>query len=211
MKKFLFDLFPVIVFFIAYKIGDANAEATRQLLAGLGLPLGASEKPGIYLATAVAIAASIGQIIWVKLRGHAVETMMWVSLGIIVVFGGATLWLQDESFIKWKPTVLYWLFAAIILGSALFGRNVIKALMGGQMELPAMAWGRLNASWGGFFVFMGLANLFVAFNFSTDDWVNFKLFGSMGLMLLFVIGQSLMLNKYLDVADQANSNKKENE
>ncbi|MEQ1661533.1 MAG: septation protein A [Thiobacillus sp.] len=201
MKKFLFDLFPVIVFFIAYKIGDANAEATRQLLAGLGLPLGASEKPGIYLATAVAIAASIGQIVWVKLRGHAVETMMWVSLGIIVVFGGATLWLHDESFIKWKPTVLYWLFAAIILGSALFGRNVIKSLMGGQMELPAMAWGRLNASWGGFFVFMGLANLFVAFNFSTDDWVNFKLFGSMGLMLVFVVLQSMMLTRYMDQAE----------
>lgn len=201
MKKFLFDLFPVIVFFIAYKIGDANAEATRSLLAGFGLPLGASEKPGIYLATAVAIAASIGQIGWVKLRGHTVETMMWVSLGIIVVFGGATLWLHDESFIKWKPTVLYWLFAAIILGSALFGRNVIKAMMGGQMELPAAAWSRLNASWGGFFVFMGLANLLVAFNFSTDDWVNFKLFGSMGLMLVFVVLQSMMLTRYLDEAE----------
>lgn len=201
MKKFLFDLFPVIVFFIAYKIGDANAEATRSLLAGFGLPLGASEKPGIYLATAVAIAASIGQIGWVKLRGHAVETMMWVSLGIIVVFGGATLWLHDESFIKWKPTVLYWLFAAIILGSALFGRNVIKAMMGSQMELPAAAWSRLNASWGGFFVFMGLANLLVAFNFSTDDWVNFKLFGSMGLMLVFVVLQSMMLTRYLDEAE----------
>jgi intracellular septation protein len=201
MKKFLFDLFPVIVFFVAYKIGDANAEFTRSLLAGFGLPLGADEKPGIYLATAVAIAASIGQIGWVKLRGHTVETMMWVSLGIIVVFGGATLWLHDESFIKWKPTVLYWLFAAIILGSTLFGRNVIKAMMGAQMELPAPAWSRLNASWGGFFVFMGIANLLVAFNFSTDDWVNFKLFGSMGLMLVFVIGQSMMLTRYLDKDD----------
>ena len=211
MKKILFDLFPVIIFFVAYKIGDANAEASRALMTSLGLAMSATEKPGIYLATLVAIIASIGQIGWVKLRGHAVETMMWVSLGIIVVFGGATLWLHDESFIKWKPTVLYWLFGVIILGSMLFGRNVIKSLMGSQMELPDPAWSRLNLSWGGFFIFMGLANLFVAFNFSTDDWVNFKLFGSMGLMLLFVIGQSLMLNKYLDVADQANSNKKENE
>ncbi|HQT31004.1 MAG TPA: septation protein A [Thiobacillus sp.] len=213
MKKILFDLFPVIIFFVAYKIGDANAEASRALMTSLGLTMSATEKPGIYLATLVAIIASIGQIGWVKLRGHAVETMMWVSLGIIVVFGGATLWLHDESFIKWKPTVLYWLFGAIILGSMLFGRNVIKSLMGSQMELPDPAWSRLNLSWGGFFIFMGLANLFVAFNFSTDDWVNFKLFGSMGLMLLFVIGQSLMLNKYLDVADQdqAKSNKEENE
>jgi intracellular septation protein len=201
MKKILFDLFPVIIFFVAYKIGDANAEASRNLMTSLGLAMSASEKPGIYLATLVAIVASIGQIGWVKLRGHPVETMMWVSLGIIIVFGGATLWLHDESFIKWKPTVLYWLFGGIILGSMLFGRNVIKGLMESQMELPEPAWSRLNISWGGFFIFMGLANLFVAFNFSTDDWVNFKLFGSMGLMLVFVIGQSMMLNKYLDKAD----------
>jgi intracellular septation protein len=206
MKKILFDLFPVIIFFVAYKIGDANAEASRALMGSLGLVMSATEKPGIYLATLVAIVASIGQIGWVKLRGNPIETMMWVSLGIIVVFGGATLWLHDESFIKWKPTVLYWLFGAIILGSMLFGRNVIKGLMGTQMELPEAAWGRLNLSWGGFFVFMGLANLFVAFNFSTDDWVNFKLFGSMGLMLVFVIGQSMMLNKYLD---QEELNKKD--
>lgn len=201
MKKLLFDLFPIIVFFIAYKIGDANAEATRTLMASLGLALGAVEKPGIYLATLVAIVASFAQIGWVKLRGNKVEIMLWVSLGIIVVFGGATLWLHDESFIKWKPTVLYWIFAAIIFGAAALGRNVIRNLMSAQMELPDAAWGRLNASWGGFFAFMGVANLFVAFNFSTDAWVNFKLFGSLGLMLVFVIGQSMMLTRYLDKAD----------
>jgi intracellular septation protein len=200
MRKLLFDLFPVIVFFVAYKIGDANAEATREFMAGLGLPQpgGTGEKPGIYLATLVAIVASFGQIAWVKLRGQTVETMLWVSLGIIVLFGGATLWLHDESFIKWKPTVLYWIFAGVIFGAAAFGRNVIRSLMGTQMELPDPAWGRLNASWGGFFLFMGLANLVVAFSFSTDTWVNFKLFGSLGLMLVFVIGQSMMLTRYLD-------------
>lgn len=200
MRKLLFDLFPVIVFFIAYKMGDANAEATRAFMAEIGLPqpAGVDEKPGIYLATLVAIVASFGQIGWVKLRGHKVETMLWVTLGIIVLFGGATLWLHDESFIKWKPTVLYWIFAAIILGAALFGRNVIRSLMGAKLELPDAAWSRLNASWGGFFAFMGLANLVVALNFSTDAWVNFKLFGSLGLMLAFVIGQSMMLAKYMD-------------
>lgn len=203
MKKLLFDLFPIIIFFIAYKLGDANAEATRAFMASVGLPqpVGPLEKPGIYLATLIAIIASFGQIAWVKLRGNKVETMMWVSLGIIVVFGGATLWLHDESFIKWKPTVLYWIFAGIIFGAAAFGRNIIKSLMTSQMELPDAAWGRLNASWGGFFAFMGLANLYVAFTFSTDTWVNFKLFGSLGLMLIFVIGQSMMLTKYLDQAD----------
>ncbi len=200
MKKLLFDLFPIIVFFVAYKLGDANAEATRAFMAGIGLPqpVGAGEKPGIYLATVLAIVASFGQIAWVKLRGQAIETMMWVSLGLIVVFGGATLWLHDESFIKWKPTVLYWIFSGIIFGAAAFGRNVIKSLMQTQMELPDPAWSRLNASWGSFFAFMGLANLFVAFNFSTDTWVNFKLFGSLGLMLVFVVAQSMMLTKYLD-------------
>ncbi len=203
MKKLLFDLFPIIVFFIAYKLGDSNAEATRAFMASLGLPqpVGGIEKPGIYFATLIAIVASIVQIGWVKLRGHPVETMMWVSLGIIVVFGGATLWLHDESFIKWKPTVLYWIFSGIIFGAAAFGRNVIKNLMKAQMELPDPAWSRLNASWGGFFAFMGVANLIVAFNFSTDAWVNFKLFGSLGLMLVFVIGQSMMLTKYMDQAD----------
>lgn len=213
MKKLLFDLFPVIVFFVAYKMGDANAEATRALMANLGMPqpAGAGQKPGIYLATLLAIVASFGQIGWVKLRGHKVETMLWVSLGIIVVFGGATLWLHDESFIKWKPTVLYWVFAGIIFGGAAMGRNVMKSLMSKQMELPAPAWSRLNASWGGFFAFMGVANLIVAFNFSTDAWVNFKLFGGLGMMLVFVIGQGMMLTKYLDQTDpdQAKLDKEE--
>ena len=200
MKKFLFDLFPVIIFFIAYKLGDANPEATRHLLQNLGLPqpAGVGDKPGIYLATLIAIIASVLQILWVKLRGHKVETMLWVSLGIIAVFGGATLWLHDESFIKWKPTVLYWVFAGAIFGAALFGRNLIRGLMNAQMELPEAAWSRLNLSWGGFFAVMGVVNLWVAFNYSTDDWVNFKLFGSMGLMLVFVIAQGMMLSKYMD-------------
>ena len=200
MKKFLFDLFPVIIFFIAYKLGDANPEATHQILQNLGLPQPgvANDKPGIFLATFVAIIASVAQILWVKLRGHKVETMLWVSLGIIVVFGGATLWLQDESFIKWKPTVLYWVFAATIFGAAVFGRNLIRGLMNSQLELPDAAWSRLNLSWGGFFAMMGLVNLWVAFNYSTDTWVNFKLFGSMGLMLVFVIAQGMMLSKYMD-------------
>ena len=200
MKKFLFDLFPVIIFFIAYKLGDSHAEATRHFLQTLGLPqpTGVGDKPGIYLATFIAIVASVLQILWVKLRGQKVETMLWVSLVIIVVFGGATLWLHDESFIKWKPTVLYWVFAGAIFGAALFGRNLIRGLMSAQMELPEVAWSRLNLSWGAFFAVMGLVNLWVAFNYSTDDWVNFKLFGSMGLMLVFVIAQGMMLSKYMD-------------
>ena len=172
--KLLFDLFPVILFFVAFKFS------------------------GIYVATGVAIAATIGQVAWVLARGRKVSNMQWMSLAIIVLFGGATLLLRDETFIKWKPTVLYWLFGAVLAGSALiFRKNLIRKLMEEQISLPEPVWGRLNASWIGFFAFMGAVNLIVAYSLSTDAWVNFKLFGGMGLMLAFVIAQSLLLSKYI--------------
>jgi intracellular septation protein len=173
--KFLFDLFPVIVFFVAFKLAD------------------------IYVATGTAIAATFLQVGWLKLRRRPVEPMLWVSLALIVVFGGATLVLRDETFIKWKPTVLYWLFGAVLAGSdLLFRKNLIRAMLGAQVQLPEPVWTRLNWSWVIFFVLMGVANLYVAFNFATDLWVNFKLFGGMGLMLAFVIGQALFLSRYVE-------------
>lgn len=173
--KFLFDLFPVILFFITFKIA------------------------GIYAATAVAIVATFAQIAWVWFRHRKVDTMLWVSLGIVGVFGSMTLIFHDETFIKWKPTVLYWAFAAALAGGALFFRkNLIRTLLAEKIELPDAAWQKLNLSWIGFFVFMGFANLFVAYNFSTDDWVNFKLFGGTGLMLVFVLAQGLLLSKHIE-------------
>ena len=173
--KFLFDIFPVILFFAAFKFFD------------------------IYVATAVAIAATFVQIGWVWVRHRKVDNMLWVSLAVIVVFGGATLVLQDETFIKWKPTVLYWLFAAALVVAALaFKKNLIRAMMGHQLVLPEFVWNRLLASWVGFFLVMGALNLLVAYNFSTDDWVNFKMFGGIGLMLLFVVAQALMLARYVE-------------
>jgi intracellular septation protein len=173
--KFLFDLFPVILFFVAFKLAD------------------------IYVATATAIGATALQVAWLKLRGQRVPGMVWASFAIIVVFGGATLVLQDETFIKWKPTVLYWLFGAVLAGAALlFRRNLIRSMLSEQMALPEPVWSRLNWSWVGFFVFMGAANLYVAFNYPTDLWVNFKLFGGMGLMLVFVVAQALLLAKHID-------------
>lgn len=198
MKKFLFDLFPVILFFIAYKLGGVYPETAQSILGSFGMQAAPGGKPGIFLATLVAIFASFIQVAWVRLRGRKVDLMLWVSLFIIAVFGGATLWLQDETFIKWKPTVLYWVFAAAIFGAAAFGKNLIRTLTGGQMELPDAAWRQMNLSWGGFFAFMGVANLWAANYFSTDGWVNFKLYGSIGLMLAFVVIQSLMLAKYID-------------
>lgn len=198
MKKFLFDLFPVILFFIAYKLGSAHPDAAQSILDQFGVHTAPGGKPGIFVATLVAILATFVQVGWVKLRGRKVDLMLWISLFIIAVFGGATLWLQDENFIKWKPTVLYWIFAAAIFGAAAFGKNLIRTLTGGQMELPEPAWRLMNLNWGGFFAFMGVANLWVAYNFSTDAWVDFKLYGSIGLMLVFVVIQSLMLAKYVD-------------
>jgi len=179
--KFLFDLFPVILFFVAFKTWD------------------------IYVATAVAIGATFLQVGWLKIRGKRVEPMLWASLAIIAVFGGATLALQDETFIKWKPTVLYWLFGAVLAGALLLRRNLIRMMLSEQVQLPDPVWGRLNWSWIGFFLFMGALNLYVAYNFSTDHWVNFKLFGGMGLMLLFVLAQALVLAKYVEDKDERRS------
>jgi intracellular septation protein len=171
--KFLFDLFPVAFFFVAIQIWD------------------------IFVATAVAIVASIAQVGWRLARRKRVEPMMWASLAIIVVFGGLTLYLRDKTFILWKPTVLYWLFGAVLAGGALLGRNLVRAVLAEQMRLPERIWARLNWSWVVFFGFMGVANLYVAFNYSEKIWATFKLFGGMGLMFLFVVLQSLVLARYM--------------
>src|SRR4029077_17143217 len=121
--KFLFDVLPVVLFFAAFKLYD------------------------IYVATAVAIAATVVQVSWLKLRGRRGGLLLWASLAIIVVFGGATLLLQDETFIKWKPTVLYWLFGVVLAGSALMRRNLIRSVMSQEMQLPDAIWARLNISW----------------------------------------------------------------
>lgn len=172
--KFLFDLFPIILFFVAFKLW------------------------GIFTATAVAIVATLVQIAWVAFRHRKVDPMLWLSLGIVVVFGGATLVLHDETFIKWKPTVLYWAFSVALLVSQLgFGKNLIEAMMGKQIALPHRIWTQLNFIWAIFFVLLGIVNLFVAFHFSTDAWVDFKLFGATGLLVVFIVGQSLWLSRYI--------------
>ena len=170
--KFLFDLFPVALFFVAIQVWD------------------------IFVATGVAIGATIAQVLWLALRKKRIEPMLWASLAIIVVFGGLTLYLRDKTFILWKPTVLYWLFGTVLAGGALLGRNLIRGLLSEQMALPERIWARLNWSWVVFFVCMGFANLYVAFNYSEKIWATFKLFGGMGLMLVFVVAQSLLLAKY---------------
>ncbi len=172
--KLLFDFFPIILFFVAYKL------------------------QGIYVATLVAIVATFVQVGWLWLRHRRVETMHLVTLGLIVVFGGATLYLHDEQFIKWKPTVINWLFGLAFLVSQFVGEKpFIQRMMGGNIELPSSVWSRLNLSWALFFLFLGAVNLFVVYTFDTDTWVNFKLFGMLGLTLAFVVVQALFLSRYL--------------
>jgi intracellular septation protein len=171
--KLLADWLPIVLFFVVYKAVD------------------------LYWATGVAIIATLVLMGWMKLNKHPIDTMQWVSLGLIVVFGGATILLQDERFIKLKPTLLYGLFAGALLLPQLFNKTlVIQKLMGSKIDMPTHAWAKLNAAWGAFFVFMAVLNIWVANNFSTDTWVNFKLFGSIGLTVAFVIGQALWMNRF---------------
>ena len=180
--KLLLDFFPIILFFAAFKLA------------------------GIYVATAVAIVATIAQIGWMRYKTGRTEPMQWVSLGVIVLFGGATIVAQNETFIKWKPTVLYWLMGTTLLaGQVIFRKNLLKSLMGAQMDLPDAAWRVATWSWIGFFAAMGCINLWVAFNFDTDTWVNFKLFGGLGLMALFVIGQALYLSRFMKTEEAPDS------
>lgn len=180
--KILFDLFPVIVFFITFKFA------------------------GVFVATAVSMAATLAQVAWVKYRHGKVDTMLWVSFAIITVFGGATLLLHNETFIKWKPTVLYWSFAlALLLAPVLFKKNLMRSLLQDKLPLPDSTWMNVNLAWGLFFAALGAINLYVAFNFSTDIWVDFKLFGVTSLIFLFILAQAAMLAKYVE----ADKHKKE--
>lgn len=201
--KFLFDMFPVILFFGVFKWGEGHAEAAQgmvsQYLSGLvsGGSVGPEQAP-ILLATAVAIVATIAQIGYLLMRGRKVDGMLWVSLAIIVVFGGATIYFHNEAFIKWKPTVLYWVFAVALVGAQLaMGKNLIRLMMKAQIDLPDPVWTRLNMAWAAFFASMGIINLYVAYSFPTAVWVNFKLFGFMGLMIAFVVAQTMFLSKYM--------------
>jgi intracellular septation protein len=171
--KLLADFFPIILFFAAFKFA------------------------GIYVATGVAIAATVVQIAWLRLTRGKVEPIQWVSLAIIVAFGGATIALHDETFIKWKPTILYWVMGAVLAGGQLVRKNLLKSVMGSQLDLPEEAWRVMTWSWIAFFALMGVINLWVAFNFDTNTWVNYKLFGGMGLMVVFILGQAVYLSKHV--------------
>jgi intracellular septation protein len=171
--QLLIDFFPLLLFFVAYLF------------------------QGIYVATAVAIVASVVQIVWIHWKHGRAGITQWLSLVIIVVFGGATLLLQDKTFIMWKPTVLYGLFGTILaVGKLAFGRDLLSHLMKGVV-LPAAVWSRLTWAWVAFFAFMGVANWYVAFHYSEQTWVLYKVWGGIGLFLVFAVLQGLWLSRYM--------------
>ncbi|WP_281915398.1 septation protein A [Caldimonas thermodepolymerans] len=207
--KLLFDFLPVILFFGMFKYAEARpdwAAATATDWLGFmvsGGVVGPKEAP-VLLATVVVILATAAQIAWLVARRRKVDTMLWVSLALVTVLGGATIWFHSETFIKWKPSVLYWIMgAAFWISQAVFGKNLLQALMGGQLELPAAVWQRLNVAWIAFFALMGLLNIYVAYTFSTATWVNFKLFGGLGLMLAFMVAQGVYLSRHLKNEEQS--------
>lgn len=204
--KFLFDLFPVILFFLVYKLGEGHQEAAHafatQYLGTLvsGGHLTAAQSP-IMLATAVGIVATMLQIGYLLARGRKVDGMLWLSLGVIVVMGGATIYFHDENFIKWKPTILYWAFAlALAVAQLGFRNNLMRKVMEANIQLPEAVWNRVGYAWMGFLVAMGALNLFVAFvlfRANTSAWVSFKLFGFTAIFFVFIFVQMLFLSKHM--------------
>ena len=179
--QLLADYFPLLLFFIAFKW------------------------QGIFFATAVAMIASVVQIAWFKWKGK-LSTIHWISFAIIAVFGGATLILQDKTFIMWKPTVLYGMFGAILaVGKLAFGRDLIGALLR-DITLPAAVWTRVTWSWTVFLLAMAVLNWYVAFHYRPElpdavregNWVDFKVWGGIGLFLAFALAQGLMLARHIE-------------
>ena len=194
--KLLFDLFPIILFFAAFKFGETDPQRAADILTLVTGGTGPEHAP-VLLATLTAIVATFVQIAVVFARGRRPEPMLWISLAVIVVFGSLTIWLQNEMFIKWKPTILYWIFGGILVYGNVVGRNFIRLLLSkAEIEMPDGAWAKLQNMWIGFFGVMGVVNLFVAYLCSTDTWVNFKLFGLMGLTLVFTIGIGVFMTKH---------------
>ncbi len=200
--KQLFDFFPILLFFIIYKffldIPDDVILSINSIFPFMALQPGESAH-AIYLATLTAILATLIQVLLTFAVSKRVEKMHVITLLLLLVFGGATLFLKDPVFIKWKPTAINWLFAIVFFGSHFIGRKpLVQRMMGHALEISDdRVWTRLNQAWIGFFIFSGIANLVVAFNFSEDTWVDFKLFGLMGFTIIFVIAQAFYLSRYL--------------
>ncbi|WP_455379866.1 septation protein A [Acidihalobacter prosperus] len=205
--KLLFDFFPVLLFFLVYKFyGSIPPEFIHSFNPFLPLTLKAgNHADAIFLATAVAIVASFLQVAIYWLWHRRFETIHLVSLGLITLFGGATLAFHDPLFIKWKPTILNWLFAIAFLFSQAFGRRtLVERMMSHAITVPSIIWRRLNMGWIVFFALSGCLNIWVAYNYSQDIWVDFKMFGMLGLSIIFIIGQAFYLARFMQDPSEDN-------
>lgn len=202
--KLLFDLFPVAAFFIAYRLGKSFPEQSAALATVFGPVTATATFPdliAVIFATTIAIVATLVQVGWLLVRRKRVKPMLWLSAVLIVAFGGMTIWLQNEIFIKWKPSLLYWSFALILVGGRVLARrNLLSALLGSELPLTAAVWDRMLWLWAGFFALLGTANLFVAYNFTTEQWVDFKTFGLIGMTFVFVLGIGVYLSRHMKEA-----------
>jgi len=206
--KFLFDLLPIILFFLMFKLyPDWTTAEQAQCIAGACIPGG--KEGAIYAATLVAIIASIVQVAFNWIKYHKVENMQVVTMVLITLLGAATIIFQDETFIKWKPTVVNWAFALAFFGSQYIGKKpIIERMISDNIELDdPSTWRRLNHLWIGFFISTGFINLYVAYQYSTETWVNFKLFGFLGMTVVFVIVQSIYLAKHIVNEEEAPNEK----
>ncbi|MCE4536161.1 septation protein A [Pelomonas sp. P7] len=206
--KLLLDFLPLILFFVAFKGAEGSPEAAAAFATQhfgflvQGGVVGPQEAP-VLLATVVVMVATLAQAAILKLRGRKIDLMLWISLALVVVLGGATIWFHNETFIKWKPTGLYWAMALVLwIAQAAFGKNLIQTMLSAELQLPDAVWLKLNRAWVLFFAAMGVANLYVAYHFSTSAWANFKVFGVTGLIVLFTLAQGLYLSKHLPPAEE---------
>ena len=201
--KILLDFLPIILFFGMFKYAEGHADwAARFASEHFGFivsggVVGTEEAP-VLLATLVVIVATTAQIAYLLARRRKIDMMLWITFVLVVVLGGATVWFHNATFIKWKPSVLYWAMGlSFLISQALFKKNLLQTLIGEQLQLPVPVWQRLSLAWITFFALMGVLNLYVAYNYSTSTWASFKAFGATGLMLVFMVAQGFYLNKHM--------------
>lgn len=198
--NFLFEMLPVILFFAAYKLyAMIPAPVIEAINRVMPFTLNAAEKAdSIYFATLVGILVAGISVFIYYLKTRSFEKNQSITFILFLLFGGATLLLRDPTFIKWKPTVINLIFALIFLGSMFIGKmSLIERFMGKAIEAPREIWTKLNLAWVVFFIAIAGLNLYIAYAFSEEIWVNFKLFGVIGLTILFMIIQMIILNRYV--------------
>lgn len=210
--KLLLDLLPIVIFFGAFRAARVWPDATLALVAGsLGAIGGTLEEQhelaAVIVATSCAIIVTIVQIAYLALRRLPIKPTVWISAVLIVIFGGLTVWLHNAWFMKWKPSILYWIFALVLVaGRWIWKRNLLGSLLAEELPLPPAVWDRVMYAWAVFFALLGAANLLVAYQSSTDVWVNFKTFGLLGLTMAFSVGTGIYATRYLPNVEEGGAN-----